>query len=61
MGVTYLSTTDVAERMGITLASVYRRNSAGDPMPPSIKTGKKIRYREDAFDKWMLDQEKAAA
>jgi predicted DNA-binding transcriptional regulator AlpA len=57
----YLSAQEVADRMGIKLGTVYRRRSDFLPMPPAVKFGRKLVWRESVVDAFMLQYEETAA
>lgn len=56
----FLSPEDLAEYLGIPLATVYqwRQKKYG---PPAAKVGKHLRYRKAAVDAWVMQQERAAS
>lgn len=58
---TYLTIEQLAARMGIEVETIYRRRSDRLPMPPAIKFGRKLMFREEAVDAFMLAHEEKAA
>lgn len=53
MSMSYLNIEDVSKRMHISVGTARNRLSRGQPMPPSIKIGRRRLFREDIFDQWM--------
>jgi len=56
MARTYLTLEQVSERLHIKAGTARNRLSRGEPMPPSIKVGRRRLFPEDAFDRWMAAQ-----
>jgi len=53
MARTYLTLEQVSERMHIKAGTARNRLSRGEPMPPSVKVGRRRLFPEDEFDRWM--------
>ena len=53
MATEYLSLEEVSRRLHISPATVRNRLSRRDPMPPSIKIGRRRLFPEDKFELWM--------
>ena len=53
MARTYLTLEQVSERMHIKAGTARNRLSRGEPMPPSVKVGRRRLFPEDAFERWM--------
>ncbi|SDQ49517.1 helix-turn-helix transcriptional regulator [Leucobacter chromiiresistens] len=51
-----LRAADIAEQLGISTASVYRRRSLGEPLPPAIKIGGSVRWKQSDVDAWIDSQ-----
>ena len=53
---TLLTVKDVARRLGVRPAKVYEmeRNQTG---PRSVRLGKLIKYRREAVEQWLVEQE----
>ncbi len=51
-----LSVKDVALRLGVRPAKVYQMAQLGEG-PPSIRLGKLIKYRPEALEEWLKEQE----
>lgn len=52
---TLLQVKDLAELLGTSVSSIYRRRSLGEPLPRAIKIGGAVRWRQSDVDAW-LDQ-----
>lgn len=51
----------LAEQLGISVSSVYRRRSLGEPLPPACRIGKgSIRWRQRDIDAWIEEQREVA-
>ncbi len=48
-----LSTEEVAKYLHISVGTVKNRLSRGDPMPPSLKIGRRQLFPSDEFQKWL--------
>jgi len=49
----YLSVEEVGRRLHISPGTVLNRLSRQNPMPPSIKIGRRRLFPEDKFELWM--------
>lgn len=47
---------DLAEQLGMSISSVYRKRSLGEPLPPALKIGSQVRWRQSDIDAWLLEQ-----
>ncbi|HLN05729.1 MAG TPA: helix-turn-helix domain-containing protein [Acidimicrobiales bacterium] len=59
-----LSTEELAELLGVPVATIYRWRHYGGPGPTAIRVGKHLRWRESDVDEWidgLAEQEKAKA
>ena len=52
-----LSVKDVAQRLAVRPAKVYEMAKSGDG-PPSVRIGKLIKFRPQAVEQWLQDQER---
>jgi len=52
-----LSLDELAEILHLKKGTAYNRLSAGDPMPPSIKIGKKRMWLQPTVFEWLKAQE----
>lgn len=50
----YLNIEDISARMHITVGTARNRLSRGEPMPPSIKIGRRRLFPESRFYEWMM-------
>ena len=53
---TLLKAKELGDQLGISAASIYRRRSLGEPLPPAIKIGGSIRWRQSDVDAWLESQ-----
>lgn len=44
---------ELAEILGISLASLYRRRSLGDALPPAVRIGSLIRWRVEDIEEYL--------
>lgn len=51
-----LGVADVAEILGISPASIYKRRSIGEPMPPAVRIGSVLRWRPSDVEQFLEDQ-----
>ena len=49
----YLSVEEVAEALRIEIGTARNRLSRGDPMPPSVKVGRRRLFPADELEKWL--------
>lgn len=54
MAEAYLSIEDISARMHISIGTARNRLSRGEPMPPSIKIGRRRLFPESLFHDWMM-------
>ena len=57
----FLTIDDLAERWGISPATLYRWRSDGADMPPAVRIGNRVRYRLAAVEAWEAAREGSAA
>lgn len=46
----------LAAQLGISVSSIYRRRSLGEPLPPALKIGGSVRWRQSDVDEWLEQQ-----
>lgn len=56
-----LGVKDLADQLGISVPTVYRKRSLGEDLPPAVRVGSQIRWRQEAVDKWIEAREEPAA
>lgn len=52
----YLSVEDLSEELHMSVGTVRNRLSNGDPMPPSIKVGRRRLFPIKQFHSWMAEK-----
>lgn len=57
---TLMSAQDIAEKLGVSLRTVYRWKADGD-LPPALRVGRHLRYRPDDIDEWLERHREAVA
>lgn len=50
-----LTAEDLAEVLGVSVSSVYRRRSLGLPFPRAVKFGRNLRWRKQDVDAFLED------
>lgn len=55
-----VSLADLAEILGVSLASIYRMRDRRE-LPPHIKAGRQYRWRPEVVEKWLEEQEQKNA
>ncbi len=55
-----LDASGLAAQLGISVSSIYRRRSLGEPLPPAIKIGGSVRWRQSDVDSWLESQMEVA-
>ena len=48
-----LDVNDVAEQLGMSVATIYRWRSDGTDMPKAFKVGGRVRWTQQAVDDWI--------
>lgn len=48
-----LDVNDVAEQLGMSVATIYRWRSDGTDMPKAFKVGGRVRWTQKAVDDWI--------
>jgi excisionase family DNA binding protein len=56
--VKYYSSTEVAEMLGVSTATIYRLTRSGKM--PSLKLTRSVRISAKALDRWLKNQQRAA-
>jgi len=56
----YLDINDLAEELGVSVATLYRWRSDGSDMPTGFKIGSQVRFRQETVDAWIEEQERKA-
>lgn len=52
---TLLNVHDLAEQMGVSVATIYRKRSTGEPFPRAVKFGRAVRWTQAEVDRWIDD------
>jgi excisionase family DNA binding protein len=56
-----LNIDDVAELLGVSVATIYRWRSLGENCPPAFKIGGSVRWSQEAVDDWLEAQMEVAS
>ena len=51
-----LNVVEVAEQLGVSVATIYRWRSLGESCPPAFKIGGNVRWSQEAVDGWLAEQ-----
>jgi excisionase family DNA binding protein len=51
-----LNVENVAEQLGVSVATIYRWRSLGENCPPAFKIGSSVRWSQDSVDNWLSAQ-----
>ena len=51
-----LTVAEVGKMMQLSPASIYKRRSVGDPMPPAVRIGSALRWRPADIERFLQDQ-----
>ena len=49
-----LSPKDLAAALGIAEQTIYNRHSGGGDLPPCLKLGRLLRFRQEDVDAWLM-------
>ena len=49
----YLTLDEISQRLHMAPGTARNRMSKHDPMPPSVKVGRRLLFPEDKFNQWM--------
>lgn len=47
---------ELSAQIGMTVATIYRRRSTGEPMPRALKIGQAVRWRQSDIDAWLEER-----
>lgn len=50
-----LTAKDLSAQLGISLASIYRRRSLGEPLPRAVKIGAHVRWTQQSVDEFIAE------
>ena len=56
-----LDINELAEQLGISVATIYRWRSEGQDMPHAMKIGGRVRWTQDSVDSWLAEQLEVSA
>lgn len=48
---------DLAEYLGVSVATIYRKRSLGEPLPAALRIGSRVRWRPEVVESWLAEQE----
>lgn len=51
-----LTAKDLSAQTGWSVSTIYRRRSLGEPLPPAVKIGGHVRWRQADVDAWIEEQ-----
>jgi len=52
-----LNARDLSAQIGLSMSSIYRRRSTGEPLPRAVKLGgSAVRWRQSDVDAWIEEQ-----
>lgn len=51
-----LNAKDLGTQVGMSVSSIYRRRSLGESLPPALKIGSQVRWRQSDVDAWLEQQ-----
>lgn len=57
MSTQYLTLDEVSRRLHMAPGTARNRMSRHDPMPPSVRIGRRRLFPEDQFNQWMHDRQ----
>ena len=57
----FLDINELAEQLGISVATIYRKRSQAEDLPTGFKIGARVRWRQETVDAWIEAQEAKAA
>ncbi len=52
----YLTLDEISQRLHMAPGTARNRMSRHDPMPPSVRIGRRRLFPEDQFNQWMCDR-----
>jgi excisionase family DNA binding protein len=55
-----LNIEQLAEQLGVSVATIYRWRSLGESCPPAFKIGGSVRWSQEAVDTWLAEQMEVA-
>ena len=56
-----LSPKDLATALGVAEQTIYNRHSGGGDLPPCLKLGRLLRFRQEDVDAWLMRKLSASA
>lgn len=51
-----LDAKDLSFQLGLSVSSIYRRRSLGEPLPKALKIGGAVRWTQASVDEWIAEQ-----
>ncbi|MEV7618866.1 helix-turn-helix domain-containing protein [Microbacterium sp. NPDC089321] len=53
---TLLDAKDLSAQIGMSVSTIYRKRSLGEPLPRALKIGSAVRWRQTEVDLWLEGQ-----
>ncbi|PMC06405.1 hypothetical protein CJ226_00175 [Microbacterium sp. UMB0228] len=53
---TLLDVHDLSAQTGMSVSTIYRKRSLGEPLPRAVKIGAAVRWRQADVDRWTEEQ-----
>lgn len=47
---------ELGTQLGMSESTIYRKRSLGEPLPPAVKIGSQVRWRQSDVDAWVEAQ-----
>lgn len=51
-----LDAKDLSAQIGMSVSTIYRKRSLGEPLPRALKIGSSVRWRQTEVDLWLEGQ-----
>jgi predicted DNA-binding transcriptional regulator AlpA len=48
-----LDINELSRQLGLSVTSIYRRRSTGEPLPPAVKLGTRLRWTQESIDEYI--------
>lgn len=52
-----LNASELSSQLGMSVSTIYRKRSLGEPLPKAVKIGGSVRWKQSSVDEFIVEME----